>query len=321
MRHRKFGNTDLVVSELGLGCSRLGGNLERGSEKESVETLLKAFDSGINFYDTADSYGQGKSETLLGKTFKQKRDRVILASKAGYCLSSLGSVAARIKPLIKPLIQIVRPQKKALLQTRGALLKQNFSSDYIRQSVEGSLKRLQTDYLDIFQLHSPTSEVLASGEIFETLDALKTQGKFRYYGVSCDTVEDALLCLNYPGVSSIQIEINVLEQDAIAKLLPLAKAANKAVIARQPFASGRLFQSQGSQDGDQTDQIKNQKLQVFTEQSDRSITQTALQFLLQLDGISVVIPGASRPKHLQENLEVFSAKPFTEEELQYLLSV
>jgi aryl-alcohol dehydrogenase-like predicted oxidoreductase len=323
MQYKKFGTTDLEVSAMGLGCSRLGGSFGGSGDKEAIATLQQAFDSGINFYDTADSYGQGKSETLLGKTFKNQRDQVIFSTKAGYCLSAAGSLAAKVKPLVKPLIGVIKSvlksQNSSLDQARGSFLQQDFSADYLKQSVEGSLKRLGTDYIDLFQLHSPPSTELQSGEVFLTLDSLQQQGKIRYYGVSCDTIEDALLCLQYPNVSSIQVEINLLEQRALQQLLPNAQTKGKAIIARQPFASGKLLKL--DDDGTADDHLKvSQYLQLSTNAA-RPITQFALQFLLQLEEISVVIPGASRPTHLQDNLAALSAPPLTAEELAAIAAI
>jgi aryl-alcohol dehydrogenase-like predicted oxidoreductase len=347
MKYRKFGNTDLEVSEIGLGCSRLGGNLTGGSKREAFNVLQQALEQGINFYDTADSYGQGQSETLLGKVFKTQRDKVIFASKAGYCLSPLGSLAARFKPILKPILQTLRSaslrrssstqahsraapqnhsgsqQKDFLSAARGNVLQQNFSPDYLQQALESSLNRLQTDYLDLFQLHSPPQEVLQSDEVWQTLEKLQSQGKIRYYGVSCDTVADALLCLQHPGVAAIQLELNLLNQDAIASILPLAQQQKIAIIARQPFASGKLFQLMRQQP---QEKISEQWTQAniyrhLSQVSSRSPIQAALQFVLQQEGVSVVIAGASTRQHLAENLSALSAPPLSSTELQNLKAI
>ena len=296
MEYRQFGKTDLRVSSMGLGCARLGGNLNGGNKQEAVKMLHLALDSGINFYDTADSYGQGQSEALLGKTFENRRDEVILASKAGYYLSPLGNLAAKFKPILKPLVRSLRSLKSSsngdsssLPDARSSVLRQSFTSEYLSKSIEGSLKRLQTSYLDLFQLHSPPTEVLQSPQVWQTLESLKSQGKIRYYGVSVDTIEDALICLEQPGLSSIQLEINLLNQKAIALILPTAKQQDVAIVARQPFASGQL--------------LTKEKDISASLHSERNFWQTALQFVLQQDGVSVVIPGASSCQHLQSNLE------------------
>lgn len=303
MKYQKFGNTDLEVSVIGLGCSRLGGNFEGGNKSESIKMLNLALDSGVNFFDTADSYGQGQSETLLGKTFKPHRERVIFASKAGYYLSPLGNVAAKFKPILKPLVRSLKSLKSnnatnsestntnsnSISDPRAAFLRQSFDADYLTNAIEGSLKRLQTDYLDLFQLHSPSGEILKTAKVWSTLEKLKQQGKIRYYGVSCDTVKDALICLQQPGLSSIQLEINWLQQAAITQVLPIAQEKGIAIIARQPFASGNLFANPDLI----PDSFKQEKQNPY---------QAALQFVLQKKGVSTVIPGASSCQHLQTNL-------------------
>ena len=331
MNYRGFGNTNLKVSEIGMGCSRFGGMIDQKDTKEIVNTLLQAFDRGINFYDTADMYGNGESETLIGRTFKDKRDRVIIASKAGYCLSSTGSFATKIKPLLKPLLRPLirwfRPMKKSLLQARSTQLYQNFSAPYLTQAIEASLRRLQTDYLDIFQLHDPPASLLESGDIIETLENLKSQGKIRYYGVGCRTVEDALICLKHPGFSSLQVEINLLHQEAITRLLPLAKKSNVAIIARQPFASGLivkpLIDTKSTQYSFTEPEMQNklntiEKYQLLSNKGSRTITQVALQFVLKFDSVSVVVAGMSNRKQLEENISALTAPPFTEDELAIL---
>lgn len=310
-----FGNTDLAVSALGLGCSRLGGNLQGGSRQQAIATLQKALEEGINFYDTADSYGQGQSERLLGKAFKSKREAVIFATKAGYSLSPMGALAAKVKPILKPLVQMLKPKSGSLAQAKGSLLRQDFSADYLTKSVEGSLRRLQTDYLDLFQLHSPPSDVIKAGEAFDTLARLQQQGKLRYYGVSCDTLEDAMLCLKAPGVSALQVEVSLLEQRAISTLLPAAQAAGIAIIARQPFASGKLFS--GSEDP--AEQTALEQFSVLAKQSERSLSHLALQFVHQLEGVSVVIAGANSVKHLADNMSALTA-PLTTEQVGTLMA-
>lgn len=315
MKKNLFGQTDLNVTALGLGCSRLGGNLQGGNHKQTMATLQKALDAGINFYDTADSYGQGQSEKLLGKAFKTRREQVIFATKAGFCLSPMGALATKVKPVLKPLVRLLKPQRGSLAQAKGSLLRQNFSQDYLTQAVEGSLRRLQTDYLDLFMLHSPPTDIIKAGAAFETLSQLKQHGKLRYYGVSCETAEDALLCLDAPGVSALQVEINLLDQRMITALLPTAQESGIAIVARQPFASGKLFQ--GSDDP--AEQAKIEHYRGLASQCDRTLSHLALQFVHQLDGVSVVLAGANNVKHLNDNLTALAAAPLTSAQMDSLL--
>lgn len=308
---------------MGLGCSRIGGNLEGGTRQDSEATLLKAFESGVNFYDTADSYGQGKSESILGKVFQRQRDQVILATKVGYVLSPVGSLAAKAKPILKPIIKLVRSRQtgsasSSLGEARGSFLRQDFTAAHITKSVERSLKRLRTDYIDLLQLHSPPSDVLKLGEPFAVLEDLKRQGKIRCYGVSCDTLEDALTSLEYPDVASVQLELNLLEQRPITAILPVAQAKGIAIVARQPFASGKLLKPETI--GDLEHRQKAEKTLDCASRHGLPITQLSLKLILQLEGVTSVIPGASCLKHLEDNLKALEGELLKPAELATLLS-
>jgi aryl-alcohol dehydrogenase-like predicted oxidoreductase len=329
MNYRSFGKTDLKVSEIGMGCSSLGGGLHYRDDRESISTLLKAFDSGINFYDTSDNYSQGKSEKLLGQAFKGKRDHLIIASKVGTVYSSFGNLALRIRPLLRPLRNFLNPLRSSLNKVRYSQRHKDFTRKHLTKAIHRSLKRLQTDYLDLYQLHNPPPSLLEKGDLFETLEELKIQGNIRYYGVSCTTVDDALICLRYPGISSVQIAINLLDQEAITKFLPLTQEKQLAVIARVPLAQGLLTNPKSDTKAAQL--IKNE-LEFDERQSrakkyhslikeDRTMAQAALQFILQLQAVSVVIPGMTKQKHLEENLGALNAPPLTTEELLKIESI
>ena len=303
MKYRQFGNTGLRVSQLGFGCGQLAGTVERQDHKEAVRTLELALDRGVNYFDTADIYAQGRCEELLGKTFQRQRSSVILASKAGYRLSRAGSFAARLKPFVRPLLSIVPGLRKSAQKIRGSQMSQEFSGPYLRSALEASLQRLRTDYLDLFQLHSPSATVLEAGEYIETLEKLKAEGKIRYYGVSCATVSDAGHCLAHESISAVQIPVNLLNYDEASGFLKRARRSNLAVVARQPFASGVLA---GHPAG--------QKLASPT----RTIAQAAIQFTLQAPAVSLVLPGMSSRAHLEENLRAPEAPALTEDEIEAL---
>jgi aryl-alcohol dehydrogenase-like predicted oxidoreductase len=329
MNYRSFGKTDLKVSEIGLGCASLGGGLYYKDDQESIKTLLQAFDSGINFYDTADSYGLGKSQMLIGQAFKYKRDRVILASKIGIFYSPLGSLALRMRPLLRPVSRFLRPMKDSFHRMRASQKHYDFSPKYLTKAVDRSLKRFQSDYLDLFQLYNPPTSILEKGDFCETLESLKTQGKIRHYGVACVTVNDALICLRHPGISSVQVDISLLDQEAIIKLLPLAQEEKLAVIARHPRAMGFLTNTHSDIMGDLSlyDQRefkgkrKRAKAFQFLIKTNRTLAQAAIQFVLQLHGVSVVIPRAINRRQLEENLGALTAPPLTKEELERVFSM
>lgn len=326
MRYRPFGHTDLQVSELGIGGGRLGATLRQGTSRDVTRMLREALDSGVTFYDTADSYGQGRSEELIGAAFKQRRQDVVLATKTGYRLSSAGQQAARLKPLLRPLLRSLKPLRRAALSARSSQMRQDFSSGHIRAALDASLRRLQTDHVDLYQLHNPPADLLRDGEVFAALDALRSAGKVRHYGVACRTGEDGLLALRRPGVSAVQVKLNLLDQWAIDALLPAARRRGVAVVARQPLAGGLLVQSereiaaQGAlMDTDQLqEQLRAARRFRFLATGSRSLTQAAIQFVLAQDGVATVIPGISSVDHLREALGALSAPPLTARELSMI---
>src|SRR6478752_931211 len=239
MQVRPFGKTSLRVSEFGLGCARIGGVFQ--SDPRSFLDLLEfAFDSGITFFDTADMYSQGESESLIGKALRGKRDRIVIASKAGYSLPSRRRWAGRIKPILRPLVRLLKLRRDQLPGGSSGALSQDFSPKYLLSAVEGSLRRLRTDHLDILQLHSPPLEVVERGDWLSALEELQRAGKIRYYGVAVDSIDAGLAALKYPGVSSIQFTLNLLEQGGATELFPTAQQRGVGGIARECLANGLL---------------------------------------------------------------------------------
>jgi aryl-alcohol dehydrogenase-like predicted oxidoreductase len=307
---RRFGRTDLNVSEFGLGCARIGGIFQR-DQADFLNLLSAALDGGINFFDTADMYSQGESEVLLGRAFRLRRDQIVIASKAGYVLPAQRRIVARFKPLVRPLIGLLGLGRHQLPSALRGSPAQDFSSAHLRRAVEGSLRRLGTDRLDLFQLHSPPASVVAKGEWVETLEGLKRAGKIRYYGISCDSVEAALAALGHPGVSSIQVAINLFERRAVDALLPYAREQGVAVIARECLANGLLAKDASAIDlgaycqSPAETERKAAQLDSYRQtavESGCTLAQLALQFVSRLEGVSVLLVGVSRPQQLDRLL-------------------
>jgi aryl-alcohol dehydrogenase-like predicted oxidoreductase len=303
---RRFGRTDLNVSAFGLGCARIGGIFKQHPH-EFVNLLAAAVDVGINFFDTADMYSQGESETLLGRAFKRRREGVVIATKAGYVLPSRRRFAARLKPLVRPAIRLLGIARHHLPGTVSGALTQDFSPAHLQRSVEGSLRRLATDYLDLFQLHSPPTSVVERGEWVQTLETLKHQGKIRYYGISCDDADAALAALDHGGVSSIQVPINLLERGAI-RVLPKAREQGVAVIARECLANGLLAKDLGALDvtsyvrSESEGSDKAAKIALYRQaacENGYTLPEVALQFVSHLTGVSVSLIGVSRLHQLE----------------------
>jgi aryl-alcohol dehydrogenase-like predicted oxidoreductase len=304
--HRRFGRTELNVSEFGLGCARIGGIFKR-EPADFLNILSGALDAGINFFDTADMYSQGESERLVGRAFRHRRDQVVIASKAGYVLPAQRRIAARFKPLVRPVIGILGIGRHHLPGAVRGSPAQNFSPVHLARAVEGSLRRLGTDRLDLFQLHSPPAAVVELGEWVETLDRLMQEGKIRYYGISCDSVEAALAALDHPGVSSIQVVINLLERGAVDAVLPRARKQGVAVIARECLANGLLAKDASQIDlgsycqSPEEAERKAAQLMSYRQvavESGRTLTEIALEFVSHLDGVSVSLVGVSRRQQL-----------------------
>jgi aryl-alcohol dehydrogenase-like predicted oxidoreductase len=318
MRTKAFGTTELRVSEIGFGCARLGGILAGSAVKnETAHTLLSALDAGVTFYDTADMYTQGESETQIGKAFRGKRDRVVIASKAGYCLPTQRKLIARVKPLVKPLVRLLGLKRQHLATAVSGSLTQDFSDGYLTNALEASLRRLQTDYLDLYQVHSPPTKLIANGEFIATLERLKGQGKIRYYGVACDTVDDAVLSLKYPGVSAVMFPFGLLDPEAIAILLPLAEKQGVALIGRGCFGGGLLKTSLTQEELKEMTEKWPQIIAYrrLAEQRGRSLLELALQFSHSFAPISVHLLGIRTEAHLRDNLKYLAASPLTTEEM------
>ncbi|MEM7331174.1 MAG: aldo/keto reductase [Chloroflexota bacterium] len=205
MQKRIFGNTEQAVSEVGLGCWQFGGDWGAISDEKAFEILETAVSNGITFIDTADVYGAGRSEQLIGQFFKSRADDVFIATKVGR------------------------------FNYPGP-----YTQDLLRQHVTDSLKRLDTNQLDLVQLHCIPKEVMASGEIFDWLRLLKQEGLIRHFGASVETMDEALLILDQPELTSLQIIFNIFRQKPIHTLFDRAKAADVGVIVRLPLASGLL---------------------------------------------------------------------------------
>ena len=209
MRQRLFDDTGVSVSEIGLGAWQLGGT-EWGeiSEEDSLLTLRAAVENGINFFDTADVYGLGRSEELIGKFLKDCPEKIFVATKLG---------------------RFPKPGWP-----------QNFSLEAFRTHAESSLRRLGVDVLDLIQLHCLPIEVLRHGEVFEWLRQLRQEGKIRHFGVSVESMEEARISIEQSDLTSLQIIFNIFRQKPIAALFDQAQAKKVALIIRLPLASGLL---------------------------------------------------------------------------------
>jgi aryl-alcohol dehydrogenase-like predicted oxidoreductase len=311
MRYRQFGKTDMKISELSFGTWAIGGSWGKTEDKEALKGLQKAMDAGVNFFDTADVYGDGHSEELLAKATKGKEDQIYIATK--FCRAG----------------DIHDPA--------------TYSEASVTTYVENSLKRLQREQLDFLQIHCPPTEIIKDGAVFEVLDHLQQQGKIRYYGVSVETVEEGLIAMEYPNVAGLQVIFNIFRQKPITELFPVAKEKNMGILARVPLASGLLtgkfhhghiFEQDDHRNFNKDGEAFNvgetfaglpfekgvelsQELKWIAENRG-NMTRAALKWIMSHDAVTSVIPGFKTVKQVEDNLAAIDVKAFSQEELDRL---
>ena len=321
MRYRRFGSTDLVISEIGLGCQSIGGGLFN-DESSAQGILRKAFDGGINFFDSADHYSMGRSEELLGKAFLGNRHEIVIATKIGTRYDAARALALRMRRFVSPFSGVLTPFRKRLHRYRAAGREQDFSPTYIVKAVESSLRRLRTDYVDLLQLHKPPPGALRDEGLVRTLEQLKQDGKVRYIGVAANTNSDATLSLDLPWASSVQVTFSLVEQDARVEL-SLNIPSEKAVLARNPRGFGTLT-SEGrdlaaedyTYDDEEADRLRSMaRRYLFLAGPERSLTSAAIKFVLQQPGITLALPRATSEEDLDEILAVSEVPDLTSEEM------
>lgn len=309
MKYRDLGRTGIKVSAVGFGAWAIGGNLHGNSygpteDKTSIDAIEKALDLGCNFFDTADSYGWGHSEELLGKTLKGKRDRVIIATKVG----------------------------SDFYQGYGY---QTFTPDYVRFALDKSLERLRTDYIDLYQFHNPPLSVIEDKESFVVLEKLKAEGKIRAWGVSVGTYEEGLAALKVTRPDSLQVPYNMFMKESEADLFPQAATMGCAIIAREPLSNGFLtgkydmnpnFDSGDVRKAWPKDFVNarvqaSQRLAFLAKNGSRTLAQSAIQWVLNCQSVAVVIPGIKTPEQAAENLSSVESPHLTQEELASIESL
>jgi aryl-alcohol dehydrogenase-like predicted oxidoreductase len=288
MQYRTLGRTGLRVSAIGLGTMVHAGHFGPTTDSESLSAIDTALELGVNFIDTSDAYGSGYSESLLGKALKGRREKIIVATKGGNVMTG---------------------------PNRG---KRNFAPEYIDGVLHESLKRLQTDWIDLYQLHNPTVDVIENGEIWEVLERRKQEGKIRHYGVSINTMEEGIAAVKTGRSDTVQVEYNLLTQEPAEKIFPLAQAANVAIIARVPLRRGILTgkMTQADEHRFQGEDVrartfkgealakelaKAEQLRFLIHGPVKTLGQAAIAFCLGHPAVAVTIPGARNDRQMREN--------------------
>jgi len=316
---RVLGRTGLQVSEIGFGGWAIGGNAFGNSygptdDAESKRAIRRAYELGCNFFDTADVYGHGHSEELLGEGLRDVRDQVIIATKAG------GNFYNRdIHPLLRDRIgqAIGRPLDGV---PEGAPLSvthdTNFTPAYVRFAVEHSLERLRTDRIDLLQLHNPPINLISAMETYEVLEQLKREGLIRFYGVSVHPPEEGLAAVNATMPDTVQIVYNLARREAEDTFFPAARAANVGVIAREPLANGFLAGRYAPDSTWARGDIRarmprpyvaqltalGQRVKELADKSGMTAAQLALKFVLDRTDIACAIVGMKTVQQVEDNL-------------------
>jgi aryl-alcohol dehydrogenase-like predicted oxidoreductase len=311
MKYRPLGSSGLQVSEISFGTWAIGGSWGNVNDADSLLALQQAMDEGVNFFDTADVYGNGHSEELLAKATAGREDEIHIATK--FCRSA----------------DIHDPA--------------TYSEDAVRAFCEASLKRLKREAIDLYQIHCPPFEILKQGAVFEVLDKLQSEGKIRHYGVSVETVEEGLFCLEQPNVRALQVILNLFRQKPLEELLPAAHAKGVGILARLPLASGLLtgkFKEQTQFEADDHRRFNENgehfnvgetfaglgfakglelsRQVAWIAEGRESMTRASLRWLLDQEAVSCVIPGFKNTAQVLDNLQAAGVASFSASELREL---
>jgi aryl-alcohol dehydrogenase-like predicted oxidoreductase len=314
MEYRDLGSTGMKVSAVSLGTWAIGGMWGNVEDSESLQALEKALELGVNFFDTADVYGDGRSEKLLAELKKRHKDSIYIATKAGRQLDP--HTADRYTP------------------------------KNIRGFIEDSLKRLETDALDLLQLHCPPTDVYYNPDLFDALDGMVKEGKILHYGVSVEKVEEAIKAIEYPGVETVQIIFNMFRFRPAELFFKLAKERRIGILARVPLASGLLtgkmsrdtsfskndhrnFNRHGEMFdvGETFSGVDYEKGLTAVEElkeicpEEMTLAQFALRWILMFEEVSCAIPGAKRPSQAEENIRAADFPPLSDDTMRKVADI
>jgi aryl-alcohol dehydrogenase-like predicted oxidoreductase len=304
----------MCVSEVSFGAWAIGGSWGPVRDEESYAALNRAVDLGVNFIDTADVYGDGRSEQLIGRLLKERKEEIFVATKAGRRLSPHTA--------------------------------DGYNRTNLEAFVDRSLRNLGVDCIDLLQLHCPPTEVYYRPEVFKALDELKRKGKIRYYGVSVEKVAEALKATEYPDLQSVQIIFNMFRLKPATEFFPTAKERKVGVIVRVPLASGLLAGKITAQTKFPADDHRNfnrqgqafdvgetfsgvnletglkavEELKTIVPQG-TTLAQIALRWILMFDSVTCAIPGAKRPEQVDENVKAAVLPPLSTETMSKVQTI
>jgi len=314
MNYRQLGRTDMRVSEVSFGAWAIGGSWGPVKDEESYAALNRAVDLGVNFIDTADVYGDGRSEQLIARLLNERKEEIFVATKAGRRLSPHTA--------------------------------DGYNRTNLEAFVDRSLRNLGVDCIDLLQLHCPPTEVYHRPEVFKALDELKHKGKIRYYGVSVEKVAEALKATEYADLQSVQIIFNMFRLKPATEFFPTAKERKVGVIVRVPLASGLLAGKITAQTKFPEDDHRNfnrqgqafdvgetfsgvnletglkavEELKTIVPQG-ATLAQIALRWILMFDSVTCAIPGAKRPGQVDENVKAAVLPPLSTETMSKVQTI
>lgn len=302
MEYRELGRTGFKVSSISFGAWAIGGSWGAVAESDAMAALHRALDLGVNFFDTADVYGDGRSERLIARLRRERREPFYVATKAG----------RRLDPHVA----------------------EGYTKANLTAFVERSLHNLEVEALDLLQLHCPPSAVYDDDAVFAALDDLVAAGKVRYYGVSVERVDEALRAIQRPNVQSVQVIFNAFRLKPAAELFPAAQARGVGIIARVPLASGLLTgklrpDSQFAADDHRSFNRRGESFDrgetfsgVDYETGLRAVdelrplvppgatlAQLALRWITMFEAVSCAIPGAKNPAQVEQNVAAADLPP------------
>lgn len=309
MQYRELGRTGWKVSTISFGAWAIGGAWGSVDDKDSVAALHRALDCGVNFFDTADVYGDGRSERLLAQLRRERREPFYIATKAG----------RRLDPHVSA----------------------GYNRANLTAFVDRSLKNLATDAIDLLQLHCPPTEVFYRPDVFEVLDDMVKAGKLRHYGVSVEKVEEALKAIEFPGVQSVQIIFNMFRQRPADLFFAEAQRKRVGILARLPLSSGMLAGklTRASKFEKDDHRAFNRHGEAFDRgetfsgydfesglqavetlrplvPTGATLAQMALRWILMFPAVTCAIPGAKRPAQVDENMAAADLPPLSPETMK-----
>jgi len=312
MKYRKLGKSGIMVSEIGFGAWSIGLDWwgKKIDDEEGLKMLKRAYDLGITFYDTADIYGKGKSEKLIAKAFKEMRNEVVISTKFGYDIYS------------------------GVEQIGHNELPQKFDEEFVRFALQQSLSRLETDYIDLYNLHNPKMDAIQNDGVFRLLNQLIGEGKIRHYGAALGPAigwrDEGILAMENRNVTAIQTVYNILEQDPGRDFFKVANEMDVGILVRVPDASGVLT---GKVDANtvvgKDDHRSHRKrewiieamkkvdnLEPFAESKGWNITELAIKFILSEKTVSTVLPTVTSIEELEMFASISDGKYLDEKEYE-----